>query len=182
MAVATLTKFPLSIIAGDTLRATISDSRYPSTLWTLSVQFESPTTVLPFAATTGTGISFNLVIAKTATAVIPPGEYNVRYIFTETSSSERQTGDCFQQVQVYQDPTVVFPKTQARQALEAMQAAYLKLSSGANSSVNFNGQSFTRHNMKEFNDQIEMQKAVVDAEDFARMGGPRGRNRIVHPL
>lgn len=183
MAVETLTEFPESFIAGDTVRVTIADSRYPATLWTLKVQFETASTVQSFA-TTVSGTSFSLVISKTVSAAIAPGDYAVRYVFTETASGERvTTADCPCSVTVYSNPEVAIAKTQARLTLEAMELAYQTLMGSGHSTVAFNGQSFTKRNAKEFSDLIEMQKVIVDAEDFKRLGrGCQSRSSVLHPL
>lgn len=183
MAVETLTEFPASFFAGDTVRVTISDADFPSTTWSLRVLFQSPTASKSFAATAvgGSSTAYALVIAATDSAKLAAGLYVVSFVYTETATSERKTGEASYAVAVYSDPTGAFDKTIARQTLEAMEAAFLKLSKGIRVSVNFNGQSFTNRNIKEFQEAIEHQRAVVFAEDQQRTGHRRIA-RILHPL
>lgn len=186
MAVETLTEFPSSFFAGDTVRVAISDSDFPSTLWTLKVLLQSAIESKSFSATAvgGSSKAYTLVISAANSAKIAPGFYIVSFIYTEVSSSERKTGECSFSTTVYSNPEHVPSATIARQTLEAMEAAYLRLvgsNSGTRVSANFNGQSFTNRNLKEFQDAIERQRAVVAAEDQQRTGHRRIA-RVVHPL
>jgi hypothetical protein len=179
MAVPTLTEFPQSFVAGDTIRVSFSDSRYPSSLWTAKVLLQSPIAVKSFTATPVTGGSFAVVIPATDSALLL-GQYLVAFVYTETSSGERVTVECDYTL-VYANPEVAGAKSIARQTLEAMEAAYLKLASGSHMTVTFGGQSFTKRNLKEFNDMITQQQAVVDGEDATKFGH-RKISRIVHPI
>lgn len=181
MAVATLTEFPASFIAGDTLRVSISDSSFLSTLWSLKALLTSATKVHSFTASAVAGGSFLLEISAANTAKLAPGIYAVRYVFTETSTTERKTGADSFITTVYANPEAVGAKSIARQTLEAMESAFLKLSGGSNLSVNFNGQSFTKRNLKDFMDAIDRQRAIVAAEDV-QLTGQRSRGRILHPI
>lgn len=181
MSVAALTQFPKSFVSGDAVRVTIADSNYPSSLWTLVVWFQNGITVQNFSAPAGTNGAYDLFITSVQSAAIPPGKYEVAYVFTEIASpNDRKTGACEFAVQVFANPAVAGAKTIARQTLEAMEAAYLVLAGGSNSSVNFNGQSFTKRNLKEFADAIDRQRAVVAGEDAARLGNG-SLKRILHP-
>lgn len=181
MAVEVLTEFPHSFVAGDTIRVTMADSRFPSSLWKLKVLFQSALAAKSFAATTGTGGAYNIVIAASTSAKILPGAYSIAFVYTETSTQERHTVESDRAIIVLRDPTVAGAKSIARQTLEAMESAFLKLSSGSNLSVNFNGQSFTKRNLEDFQDAIDRQRAIVQAEDSSRIGSG-SLQRIVHPL
>lgn len=182
MAVATFTQFPNSFVAGDTIRVTIGDSRYPSTLWKLKVQLQSATTTKQFTATVGPGTSFSLVIPAAESAKLGPGIYKVFYLFTETASSERITDDSNFSVQVFGNPAVQPAKSQARLILESMQAAYARLVKNPRLSVNFAGESFTNKNIKEFQDAIDRQQMIVNAEDAGRIGSSGRGAKVFHPL
>lgn len=183
MAVAAQTSFPFSFIAGDTVRVTIGDSKYPSSAWTLQVVLQGATESKPFDVTAGDNNAFDLVISATDSAKIAPGLYQVAYIYTETAQDgDRQTGDCVDSVTVYADPAQTAAKSIARQTLEAMEAAYLKLAGGSNVTVNFNGQSFTKRNLRDLADAIDRQRAIVSGETNSRICGDRRGGRILHPL
>lgn len=183
MAVETLTEFPQSFVAGDTVRVTISDSDCPSTLWTLKVLLQSATESKSFAAAAvgGSSTAYTLLIPAVNSAKITAGFYIVSFIYTETATSERKTGECNLSVTVYANPELTPSKSVARQTLEAMESAFLKLAGGSNAQVNFNGHSYTKKNLKDFQDAIERQRAVVNTEDQSRTGHRR-IGRILHPL
>lgn len=182
MPVAVLTTFPNSFVSGDALRVKITDSRYPSSLWTLKVWFQNATSTVDFTATANGDGSFSLYLTPAQSAALVAGKYLVGLVFTEIASpNDRVTGDCEYTITVLANPAVARPKTAARQTLEAMEAAFLKLSAGSNQSVNFNGHSFTKKNLKDLQDAITRQRAIVNAED-ASATGTGSLARILHPL
>lgn len=162
MAVDTLHEFPAFFTAGDTLRIEISDGDFPSDEWTLQVLFSGPSRKTITAAI-GDDDTFELVVDAGDSAKLSSGLYDVVFIFTETDGGERKS-KTFGKVMVLPDPATVSPKTTARRTLEAMELAYEKLAGGSNLIVNFNGQSFTKKNLKEFQDAIARQRAVVANE------------------
>lgn len=162
MAVETLSALPVSIVAGDTLRVTLDDSDYPSSGWGLRVLFDGPSRET-FAAEEDSGDAFSLVVEGVDTARLKPGSYNLVFIYTETSSGDRQSIQAGK-IEVAADPDTAPTKTVARRTLEEMEAALLKLSSGSNASVSFNGQSFTKRNLAELQNAIAVQRSIVSAE------------------
>jgi hypothetical protein len=180
MSVEVLTEFPTSFVAGDTVLVTITDSDHPSSDWTLKVLLQSATGFKSFGAEVGTSDAFDLEITAEQSAGVVPDFYAVSYVFTETATSERETVPLDQAITVYRNPEVAPTKSIARQTLEAMEAAFLKLAGGSNLSVKFNGQEFTKRNLKEFQEAIELQRAVVAAQEIPT--GNRRLSRILHPL
>lgn len=177
-----LTSLPSSFVSGDALRVTLADSNYPSTLWTLKVWFQTATATTEFTATAGPSTSFSLYITSAQSAALASGKYRVGLVFTEIAvPNDRATGETEYDVTVLANPAVARPKSQARKILEAMEAAMLLLSSGSNASVSFNGQSFTKRNLKEFQDALDRQRAIVAGED-ALAGGTGSLKRILHPV
>lgn len=171
MPTAVLTSFPNSFVSGDALRVTISDSRYPSSLWTLKVWFQSAIATTDFTAPAGTGGKYDLFITPAQSAALAAGRYLVGLVFTEIASpNDRKTGDCEFEITVLANPAVARPKTPARLLLEAMEAAYLKISQSPRESVNLNEQSFTNRNLKDLLDAIEHQRRIVEAEDMLATG------------
>lgn len=182
MPVTTLTSFPNSLISGDAVRVKIADSRYPSSLWTLAVWFQNATTTQSFAAPANADGGYDLFITPAQSAALGAGQYLIGLVYTEIASpNDRKTSDCEFQITVFSNPAVARPKTLARQTLEAMEAAFLILAAGSNSTVNFNGQSFTKRNLKEFQEAIDRQRAIVAGEDVSATG-KGSLQRIVHPL
>lgn len=175
MAVETLTAFPDSLVAGDTLRVTHADSRFPSSAWSLKVSFRGATVTKTIDAAAIASNRFSIVATTAETAeLIPPGLFSVSLIYTETATDERQTDEDRHLITVFADPTATAAKSIARQILEAMEAALLILASGVNQTVNFNGQSFTKKNLPDLQKAIEHQRAIVAIEE----GQKTGRSRI----
>lgn len=181
MGVETLDEFPSSFVAGDTIKVSFSDSRFPSTEWTAKILMVSPEVSKSFPATTGTGDAFDLEISSEESNKLKPGVYVVSFVFTETSSSERQTSEDQTATTVFANPEKGPQKSIARQTLEAMEKSLLLVAGNERLTVNFNGQTFTRRNIKELQDAIDRQKSVVDAEE-TQLSGHRKLARILHPL
>lgn len=171
MAVETLTAFPSSLVAGDTLRVSHADSRFPSSAWSLLVSFQGATVTNTVAATAAAGDAFTILLSAANSALlVPPGLFSVSLIYTETATSERVTDEDKYHITVFADPATQPEKSIARQTLEAMEAAMLVLASGANATVNFNGQSFTKRSIVEFQKAIEHQRAIVASEERRQTG------------
>lgn len=185
MATAAVTEFPAEITSGDAVRVTIADSRYPASAWALKVwlQGQDNNTVQGFDAPAGANEAYDLYITPAQSAAIHSGHYLVAYVFTEdTPGTDRVTKECSFTVQVYANPAVAEAKSSNRLILEAMEAAYLAMSTGGmTQSVNLNGQSYTNQNLPEFWRAIEYQRAIVAAEDADRLGHRKIR-RILHPI
>lgn len=181
MAVETLSCFPSTLTAGDTLRVSHSDPKYPSSDWLLKVSIAGATvTKTVDTEPNDDDDGFEIVVPASTTALlVPAGLFSVSFIYTEDETNERATDPDKYLITVLADPATQPEKSIARQTLEAMEAAKLKLASGVNTTVNFNGQSFTKRNLKELGDEIERQKAIVAMEDRRRTGR-RGLTRILN--
>lgn len=144
MSVATLSEIPDSFEAGSTVIFTDSFSDYPVSTWTATLCLvkgaDSPITVT--ATTSGQFFLFTLSAALTAT--IPPGYYE--YVIYVTSSGQRTTARTGQ-ITVLQDMSVARAKTSAETMLEGINDAITKLASKVNSTVSFNGQTFTHNDL-----------------------------------
>lgn len=68
--------------------------------------------------------------------------------------------------------------TSAQDILDAIEATILKLASGANQTVNFNGQSFTQKDMNSLSQQRTYWKAQVLREQAAASTTPAQRFQI----
>lgn len=167
MPVASLSDFPASFVAGDTVRVNIPGGDYPATGWTLKVLFSGSTGNKSFdAAAQGSDYLLTLIAAQTAT--LTAGQYAVSYIFTENNTSERVTDNAMSIVAVFPDPTATVTESIAKQTLAAFEATLLILAGDPDATVNFNGQSFTARNPKELQDAIVRQKQIVSFEENKR--------------
>ena len=169
MAVTALTAFPAYFNAGDTVRLSLANTDYPSSAWTLDVVLRGASSKTFRATADGTG--YAVVIPAADSAKLTPGSYNVTLVYTHTDG-ERDS-EPYGRVEVLPNPTAAPAKTIARQTLDAMEAALLKLAGGSNASVSFNGQSFTKKNLDQLQNAIERQKGIVRLEEQRASGRAR---------
>jgi hypothetical protein len=178
MPIAAVTQFPSSFVAGDTVRITLSDPDHPSTAWSLQVQLQGANSKATFnAAASGAG-TFSLVLNSADTAKLAAGEYSVFYLYTETSSGERVTDDETRLLAVLPDPAAKVTSSTAQQILDALEATLKVVAQDPDTSVNFNGQSYTSKNLKDLQDAIVRQKQIVNFENNQRrikLGQPSNR-------
>lgn len=177
MAVETLSCLPGSLIAGDTLRFTHGNSKYPSGDWSLKVALVGPVTKAVNAEANDDDDGFTVVVSAEVSAGLLPGSYVVSFIFTETAGGERSTDPVKYFVTVLGDAAKNPGKSVARRTLEAMEEALLALGSDTNAQVNFNGQSYTSRNLSDLQKAIEHQRGLVGIEDRRQTG--RGRVRRI---
>jgi hypothetical protein len=178
MAVEALSAFPASVVAGDTLRLDLSDGDYPSGTWSLSVVLRGADVIKTFGADSVSGNAYELVIAASDMAKLPPGPYSVTYVYTD---GDERASVPMGTTQVTVDPTQAAPKSIARRTLVAMEKALEELAGGSNASVSFNGQSFSKKNLKELQDAIDRQRLIVAREDNAAdLAAGRGRSRNIY--
>lgn len=167
MPVASLSEFPASLIAGDTLRVNITGGDHPATGWSLKVLFSGSTGNQSFNAAAN-GVDYLLTLTAAQTATLTAGQYAVSYIFTETATGERVTDDTQRIVAVFPDPTATVSVSSAKQTQDALEATLLILAGDADATVNFNGQSFTGKSLKDVQEAIVRQKQIVAFEENKR--------------
>lgn len=166
MSIQALGQFPANFVAGDQVIVNgIGSVDYPPSAWNMSAVFNGRdgTSVTVGASPDADGITFDLTVDQRAK--LSSGRYSLFYVFT-SKADPKQRASLFQgDVFVLDDPATSQSQSVARQTLDAMQNALLKLSNGTNTSVNFNGQTFTKRNLKDLQDAIDRQKNVVNGEE-----------------
>lgn len=171
MPIAALTQFPSSFVAGDTVRVTLSDPDHPSTAWSLQVQLQGSSSRAAFNASAVSAGAFSLVLSATDTAKLTAGEYSVFFVYTETASGDRVTDDEMRLLAVLPDPAAKVTSSTAQQILDALEATLKVVAQDPDTSVNFNGQSYTSKNLKDLQDAIVRQKQIVNFENNQRRIG-----------
>lgn len=165
MAVTSLSAVPASFEAGNTVNLTLSYSDYPAGTWTLQLVFsragcESP---VIFDGTTS-GTSFAVALSSTTTADMTPGVWTwVAYV---TSGGERTTA-ASGSVTVLANLAEARPKTTNELLLEAINEAIATLAASPFASTSFNGQTYTKANLKTLMDQQTQIAAAVYQEQRA---------------
>lgn len=184
MAVPIIYQMPAVIESGDTVRVQIGFPNFPASSCTaalkLNIPGTAPTSIAGSAASNGTDFLF--VISAAVTAALSAGFYDYVFRVTETSSGEVSTGGTGG-ITVLPNLGGTITKSLAEQQLDAANTALLSLVSKANSSVSFNGQSFTKENQLALMDIIARLRTIVNAER-AQQAALRGdaRTRSIAPF
>lgn len=109
------------------------------------------------------GDDFAIVVPASTTKTWTPGQYNFAELATATEGGE-VTQVCSGLVSITPNFTLTTPMTSAQKALALADAAIEKLLKTPNASVNFNGQTWTKRNLKDALDARDRLQARVDAE------------------
>lgn len=175
MAIAAVAGLPDKIEAGNTYNVTESFSAYPTSAWTMQLVL-SLNGKAKSVKTTVSGTSF----AFTLPTDLAPGLYDYAEYVTETATGQRATAKQGV-IEVLPNLGASAGKSTAQTILENIESAIQKLSAGTNVSVNFNGQSFTKKDMKALTEQRTYWKAEVlrerSSNDAARRGCRSGEGR-----
>lgn len=172
MPVPTLTCPPSRIESGNTVMFTDGFSQYPATLWTMEFVLSldgNPTTV---KATTASGTLFSVTIPSN----LKPGVYDFAEYVTEISSGQRTTARVGT-IEVLTNLAVAASKSFAKQMVDGLEVAILKLATGTNLTVNFNGQSFTKKDGPRMREELTFWQAAVLREKANSMRGRQSMNQ-----
>lgn len=165
----TQTSIPVKFNVGDTVAFTESFTEYPASAgWTaklwLSLNGGTGTPSSVTASTNADGKSFDFTITQTVSAALAPGEY--RYSEIVTNGTETHTP---REGVIYALPNYTTAQTPtAAQAMVTLLMAVMQEFAGTTrTTVSFNGQSFTRASIKEYQEQLTYWQARVLAEQRA---------------
>lgn len=172
MAVAPIIGIPCKIEAGDAVSFLLSYTSYPASTFAGSFVLSMGTIAPVITAATASGDNFLVTLSSTATAPIVPGNYE--WAFYVTQSGNRYTAQNGV-ISVLPNLAVAASPSTAQNMLTALNAAITALASSKNQSVSFNGQSFTKRDMKSLLEQRVLLQAEVMREQAAlarQRGGP----------
>lgn len=172
-----LTGVPRQIEAGNYVAFTLTPPDYPASTWAGSFVL-STGTLLPVAtAATPQGDSFLVTLTSSVTAQLAAATWE--WAFYATQSSQRYTA-CNGVMTVLPNLSVQSAPSTAQALLTLLETAITKLAANPNQSVNFNGQSFTKRDMKSLLEQrVQLQAEVYRQQAaLARQRGGRDPNRI----
>lgn len=160
MSLQTLSGIPPVIESGDTVLFTENfGADYPVGTWTAVLWLQKGYgTPASFTATTS-GSDFLFTLSAASTASLAPGYYD--FAFYLTSGSQRATGKTGT-VGVLPNLAVAQTATSAQAMLAALETAITTLSASVNSSVSFNGQSYTKASLGD----LLRQRMNLQAEVF----------------
>jgi len=159
---------PQSFTAGDGTTITIFDGGFlPSDGYTAKLILSMNGKVkLSVDGSDGADNKFTFTLTSEATADLEPGEYT--YTFTFLKNSVRTSLEPLI-LYVNPNPETSLSDTVHQQQLAAVEQAILKVSAGDNVSVTFNGQSYTKRNLKDLMDFRDRLQVLVNA-DLRRLG------------
>lgn len=173
MAVQTLQQMPAAVECGDTLRVQLGFGSYPASSYTAALKFNIPGTAPTSVTGSASGTDFVFVLSATTSAAMSAGTYDYAIRVTEIATSETATA---------QTGTIIFlpnlgatlTKSTTEQQYDAANTALLSLLGNKNSSVSFNGQSFTKENQMSLVEIVSRLKSRLEAER-AQQAGLRGQ-------
>ena len=158
---------PASLIVGDAVSFKIADSDHPASIWTSQIIFkignDAPITFAGVAS--GDDHLFELTNANTAT--LTAGVNQACLVFSD--GTNRQSS-AWQSVNVLSDPTQARSATYAETQVSNLQGALAKLNTSPNSSVTFNGQTYQRANIKDYQEQLAYWESRVSSEQTVESG------------
>lgn len=177
MSIQTLTGIPQKFNAGDTVVFTENFADFPVGTWTAKLWLNLGTgTPVSITATTS-GNDFLFTISAAASADISPGTYE--YSFIVTSGSQQATPKTGI-VSVLPNFATAQTPTYAQQQVSLLQTAIAALNTTTNSSVSFNGQSFSKANLGEYKSALVYWEArVLFEQDKLNTLRGNGNNHLV---
>lgn len=168
---------PLTIEAGNFVSFTETLTAYPASLWTMAFVLSSGSLAPISTAATANGDDFLVTLSGTVTNSLAQGRWEwAEYV---TASTERTTARNGVLTVLPNLATQATPSA-AQAMLTALETAITSLASSKFQSVNFNGQSYSRRDMKSLLDQRVLLQAEVIREQnrLAVARGARDPYRI----
>lgn len=165
MAVSTLAGTPSTIESGNTVLFTESFADYAVGTWTDSfvLSFNGGTPVATAATTSG--LLFLVTLSAAVTAALTPGIYD--YAHYVTSASERTTAKTGT-IQILPNLAVAQTPSFASAQVTLLKVVVAAFNTTDKITVSFNGQSFTRANVGDYQKQLIYWEARVYRENAER--------------
>lgn len=169
MALTALTYFPAAITSGDTTRLTLSFPDCPATTFTATLVLNTPGTAPITCAGSANGDAFNFTITAAQSATMAAGRWTWAARCTETASGDVTSGGDGD-FTVLANYATTITKSDAQQQLDAANTAFLSLVANPDSTVSFNGHSFSAASKDELLNIIERLRGLVAREQAAAAG------------
>lgn len=173
MSVEVQTSVPQTLSAGDTLNLSLGFSGYPATTHTLQFVLSTPGKAALSASGTADGDNFTLTLAGADTVKLTAGRWQwAAYVTSDGQRQLVETGT----ITITPNLAGAQGLSFAAQALENLEAAILKLTTGTNDSVSINGQTFQKRNLKEYLENRDKLREEVNREAALATGRGQSRN------
>jgi hypothetical protein len=155
---------PATLIAGDAVSFKVSDTDFPASTWTSKIVFKDESGTVKTFDGTASGSDHLFSLTNTQAATLVAGQNLVCLQFSD--GTNRQTSD-WTEIKVLPDPATVREPTFAQAQVALLRGGIAKLNAGTHTTVNFNGQSFTRVNLPDYQKQLTYYEARVIREQKA---------------
>lgn len=153
-----------TLTAGDALLFVFGNSSYPASLWSLNfVLTFNGNKVLNHAATAA-GDNFSIALESADTLQLRPGRCQVWLMFTLISDSTQRFTLPAGLLTLLPNPLGNIPQTENMLAFKSIQRTISLIVSQPESSANFNGQSYSMHNITDLYSIRDRLKQAVDIE------------------
>jgi hypothetical protein len=179
MAVETLIGIPDSFESGDTVIFTETFSDFPATAWTAALYLTRAGATTITSAAAAIGSSFTFTLSNAVTAAIAAGYWGYAIYATETATTQRATAKTGI-VAVLQNLAVTPTATNAQTMVTTLETALASLAASNSVSVSFNGQSFTRANITDYQRQLVywQSRVIKEQNDLAALRGTASSGRV----
>ncbi len=162
MSFSILPQLPSVVTAGDAVSFYVNDVSFPATAWTSTVYFRNDAgTVLSFARSTTSGNQHVFVLTNTNTGTLTTGRNLVSFAFSD--GTHRQVSD-WQEITVLADPTATITPTFAQAQVTLLQTVIATFNATLHDQVSFNGQSFHRASIMDYQKQLSYWQSRVNFE------------------
>jgi hypothetical protein len=171
--VPTLSCIPRTFEAGTTLVFLASNSDCPSDEWTLAVILNNGVDVVTAPATASTGDDgFTVTIAAAASGELA-GRYAWTEIYTNIATATIKAAGRKGSIDFLPNPAITPTPTFAQAQVTLLKAALASLAGSTRQSVSFNGQSFTRSNLADYQKQLVYweSRVIKENRDAAHLRG-----------
>lgn len=180
MSFSTTTGIPALFTIGDAATFQILDSDHPASDWTSILYFRDEAgAIKSFARSSVSGDYHVFVLTNANTATLIAGQNFVYLIFSD--GTHRQTAD-YGDVTVLADPAAAGTPSFAQAQVTLLKTVIASFNTSSATTVNFNGQSFTRSSLNEYQSQLTLWEArVIQERKKARAARGLPNYRIVSP-
>ena len=153
-----------TLAAGDALSFEFGNSSYPASLWFLNFALSLNGNKILNKQATASGDNFNVALIPADTITLRPGRCQAWLIFTEQSDATQRFSLPVGLLTILPNPLGNIALTENMLSFQAIQRTISIIVSQPESSANFNGQSYSMHNLNDLYAIRDRLKVAVDLE------------------
>lgn len=172
MGIQTLTGIPKSFTAGDTVLFTENFTDFPNDTWTAKLWLNLGSGAPTSTTATVSGSNYLFTLANTYTANLSPAQYEYNIVVTNAGASQTAVAKKGL-ISVLPNYAVAQTPTFAEAQVALLQTVLAEFNATTRASVSFNGQSFSRASISEYQKQLLYWEARV-LQERAKTNALRG--------